>query len=73
MYAFGRMMRKLIDERGVSQANIVQATGLTKQNVSVICKGKTQYPSIRACKLIADYFDMTLDELWELLEKEEMN
>lgn len=73
MYAFGRMMRKLIDEHETNQANIVQATGLTKQNISLICKGKTQYPSIRVCKLLADYFGMTLDELYALLEKEEAN
>ena len=71
MYAFGRMMRKLIAEHGTTQAEIVRATGIKKQNLSVICKGETQYPSIHNCKLIADYFGLTLDELWELLEAEE--
>ena len=70
MYAFGKMMRKLIAEHDTSQAAICRATGIKKQNLSVICKGETQYPSIQNCKLIADYFGMTLDELWEMLESE---
>lgn len=71
MYAFGKMMRKLIDEHDTSQAKISRATGINKQNISLMCNGKTQYPSIQNCKLIAEYFGMTLDELWERLEEEE--
>lgn len=70
MYAFGKMMRKLIAEHGTTQAEISRVTGIKKQNLSVICKGETQYPSIQNCKKIADYFGMTLDELWALLEEE---
>lgn len=71
MYAFGKMMRRLIDERKTSQAEICRATGIKKQNMSVICKGETQYPSIHTCKQIANYFGLSLDELWELMEAEE--
>lgn len=71
MYAFGKMMRKLIAEHGTTQAEISRATGIKKQNLSVICKGETQYPSIHVCKKLADYFGMTLDELYALLEAEE--
>ena len=71
MYAIGRVMRKLISEHKTTQADICRATGIKKQNLSVICKGGTQWPSIQNCKLIADYFGMTLDEFWEMLEKEE--
>lgn len=71
MYPFGKMMRRLIAEHGTTQADICRVTGIKKQNMSVICKGETQYPSIQNCKLIADYFGLTLDELWELLEAEE--
>lgn len=71
MFAFGRMMRRLIDEHNTSQIEISRATGISKQNVSLMCNGKTQYPSIQNCKLVADYFGLTLDELWELLEAEE--
>lgn len=70
MYAFGKMMRKLIDEHGTTQGEISRATGINKQNVSLMCNGKTQYPSLYNCKKIADYFGMTLDELWERLEAE---
>lgn len=70
MYPFGKMMRKLIVEYDTTQADIVRATGIKKQNLSWICKGKTQYPSIETCKQIADYFGMTLDELWERLAEE---
>jgi len=71
MYAFGKLMRKLIAERQTSQAEICRATGLTKQSISWIVNGKTQYPSIQVCKKLATYFGLTLDELWELLEAEE--
>lgn len=56
MYAFGKMMRKLIAEHGTTQADISRATGINKQNISLMCNGKTQYPSIHACKQIATYF-----------------
>lgn len=71
MYAFGKVMRRLIDEHNTTQADICRATGIGKQNMSVLCKGGTRYPSIQNCKLIATYFGLTLDELWELIEKEE--
>ncbi len=70
MYAFGKMMRKLIREYDTSQAEICRVTGIKKQNMSVICKGETQYPSLFVCKQIADYFGLTLDELWARLESE---
>ena len=71
MYAFGKVMRRLIEEHGVTQADIVRATGIGKQNMSVLCMGKTRYPSIHACKKIASFFGLTLDELWALIEQEE--
>ena len=71
MYAFGKVIRRLITEYDTSQADICRVTGIKKQNLSVICKGETRYPSIHVCKRIADYFGMTLDELWALVEQEE--
>ncbi len=71
MYAFGKVMRRLIEEHHIQQKDIVLATGIKKQNLSLICQGKTQYPSIHTCKQIADFFGMTLDELWALVEAEE--
>lgn len=71
MYAFGKVMRRLIKEHETSQADICRETGLSKQSLSWICKGKTQYPSIHVCKKLATYFGITLDELWALVEQEE--
>lgn len=71
MYAFGKMLRKLIAEHGTSQAALSRATGINKQNISLMCNGKTQYPSIENCKRIADFFGITLDELYALMEAEE--
>jgi len=71
MYAFGKVMRRLIAEHDTSQAEVSRATGIKKQNLSVICKGETRYPSIHVCKRLADYFGLTLDELWALVEEEE--
>lgn len=71
MYAVGKVMRRLIAEYNTTQADICRVTGIKKQNLSIICKGETQYPSIHTCKLIANYFGLTLDELWALVEAEE--
>lgn len=71
VYAFGKVIRRLIDEHETSQAEICRATGIKKANLSVICKGKTQYPSIHVCKKLAVFFGLTLDELWALVEAEE--
>lgn len=71
MYAFGKVMRRLIMEYDTSQADICRVTGIKKQNLSVICKGETRYPSIQICKRLAGYFGITLDELWEMVEQEE--
>jgi len=73
MYAVGKVMRKLIDEHETTQADICRVTGIKKANLSVICKGETQYPSIQTCKRIAMYFGMTLDDFWALIEAEEAN
>lgn len=70
MYPFGKMMRRLIVEFDTSQAEICRATGIKKQNLSLICKGETQYPTLQTCKLLADYFGLTLDELWDRMEAE---
>lgn len=71
MYASGKVVRKLIAERDTSQAALSRATGINKQNISLICNGKTQYPSIHTCKRIAEFFGLTLDEFWALIEAEE--
>lgn len=71
MYAFGKVVRELMAEHNTSQAEISRATGIQKQNISLMCNGKTQYPSIQNCKLIATFFGLTLDELWERIERAE--
>lgn len=71
MFASGKVLRRLIVEYDTSQADVARATGIKKQNISLICNGKTQYPSIHTCKRIAEYFGLTLDDFWALIEAEE--
>ena len=71
MFASGKVLRRLIGEYDTSQADVARATGIKKQNISLICNGKTQYPSIHTCKRIAEYFGLTLDDFWALIEAEE--
>ncbi len=73
MFASGKVLRRLIVEYDTSQADVARATGIKKQNISLICNGKTQYPSIHTCKRIAEYFGLTLDDFWALIEAEEDN
>ena len=70
MYAIGTVLRRLISENDTNQAEVSRATGIGKQNISLICNGKTQYPTIQTCKKLAEHFGLTLDELWALMEAE---
>lgn len=67
MYAFGKMMRKLIAEHGTTQAEISRATGINKQNISLMCNGKTQYPSSPVCKSVTRVHKVTTMRLRAVL------
>ena len=49
--------------RGMTQADIVRATGLSSALVSQICSGKTTNPKLNHIIAIANTLDVSLDYL----------
>lgn len=55
-------LQKVLDERGLSQADLCRMTGLTTAGVSKYLTGQTK-PTLEKAQLIAESLDMSLDEL----------
>lgn len=55
---------------GLSQIELAKELGLTNQTLMNIETGK-HTPSIKSMKKIADYFNMTLSELYKMLWDDE--
>lgn len=56
-------LRKLIDSRGVSESEIAQSLNIPVLTVRRIVSGETTDPRISTLKLIADYFNVSIDSL----------
>lgn len=55
-------LKVLMDKEGVNQAELSEIAGVSQAFISYMLKGyKT--PSLPVLKRIADYFDVTVDEL----------
>lgn len=61
----GPTIKRLLEERWLKQADLCKATGLKSGYVSNLMKQDTRTPSLDRAKVIADFFGMTLDELYE--------
>lgn len=59
---FGKRLRQIRKERGVSQANLAKETGILQQSVSYYELGVNE-PVLSSLIRLADYFDISLDEL----------
>jgi len=60
--AFGKRLRQIRKERGVSQAKLAKETGILQQSVSYYELGVNE-PVLSSLIRLADYFDISLDEL----------
>lgn len=58
----GETLKKLRNERGLTQGELAQAFSVTPQSISRWENGQS-YPDIEQLPQIADYFDVTVDEL----------
>lgn len=59
---FGKEIKQIRIERGITQAKVSEATGLPQNTISWIESDKG-IPNIYQCKLLADYYGISLDEL----------
>ena len=57
----------LLDKKGITQAQLADAAGVSQPFMSYIVKGY-KLPSVTVAKRMADYLDMSIDELLEVLE-----
>lgn len=59
---FPELLKMLRAERKVSQGSLAKALGVTQQCVSEWELGRTE-PTLSALWKLADYFDMSIDEI----------
>ncbi len=59
---FGKEIKQIRIERGITQAQVSEATGIPQNTISWIESDKG-IPNIYQCKLLADYYGISLDEL----------
>ena len=60
--AFNKKMQKLRIKRGLSQQDLANAIGVTRSSVAN-CESGNRRPSFENLIKIADYFNVTCDEL----------
>ncbi len=66
----GMKIRQLRQSDGKTQEELANALGVTKQCVSQ-WENNSRYPDILLLPKIAEYFDITIDELYEHVDKKE--
>lgn len=67
---FGNKISKLMRERGITQENLAKAIGVSRQTVNSYTNGKC-LPMDTVMQKIADFFEMTVDELTNIEENED--
>ena len=63
----------LLDARGVSESEIAQSLSIPVMTVRRIVSGETGDPRISTLKLIADYFNVSIDSLLEDNDQKSLN
>lgn len=65
----GRAIRECAQARGLKQADICRATGLSDGYMSTLWRSLIEDPQVKKVQAIAHCFGMTVDELLWLAEK----
>lgn len=65
MSRFGEVIRELLAERGMSQAEFARRTGFGTSYVSQVCRGVVDDPSLSRCQVMADVLGVTLQDLYD--------
>ena len=59
---FGEDIKQIRIERGITQTQVSEATGIPQNTISWIESDKG-IPNIYQCKLLTDYYGISIDEL----------
>ena len=59
----GVNVRRLRKEKGLSRAKLASELGLTGHGVEYIENGKVKNPRLNTLKKLADFFNISIDEL----------
>lgn len=66
--SFNEQLKKLREERGLSQSDFAKDIGLTRSAISMYELGKRE-PNLETLKKFADFFNVPIDELIDTNEK----
>lgn len=67
----GRTVRRLMRMQHKRQADLCSYSGWSRAYVSYVCSEERKWPSFDKAKVIADFLDVSLDELWAEHEVDE--
>lgn len=56
-------IQKLMDERGLTQADLARMTGMTTSNIAYLVNGKTKDPRMMTLIAVAQALGVSLDHL----------
>lgn len=63
MTTFAERVNKIMDERGMSQADLARKTGMTTSNIAYLVGGKTKDPRLSSVIALAKALDVPLSYL----------
>ena len=69
---FGEMLLKLMNERGISQAELARRSGISKQNITELVKGRSKEPTFSKALAIAKALDVTLEEMAAMVAEDDV-
>lgn len=68
---FGEMLLKLMKEKGISQAELARRSGMSKQSITELVKGRSKEPTFSKAKALADALGVTLEEMAGMVFEDE--
>jgi len=64
--SIGELLRKLMDERHLSEPELARASGVKRSTINLIIREPSRVPDYLNLHKLAEYFDMTTDQFYEL-------
>lgn len=64
---FGEMLVLLMEEKGISRTELARLSGVSKQSITELVKGRTKEPTFSNAKALADALGVTLQEMADMV------
>lgn len=64
---FGEMLLLMMDFHDMSLTELAAKSGVPKQTINELIKGRTKEPTFSRAKALADALDMTLEEMADMV------